>query len=136
MRIELEIKVSNQPIPESDIINLITLINDPETLTETGAVIRLPIKRIGELASIDPNTIKLILDIASLSAIGVVLKGIFDVILEWQKSRKEKIIVKVNDISLEIPASASKEEVLNLTNRLAEIACSIQSTHNAETEGR
>lgn len=122
MKTEIEIYTQDAPFADAEIKGLISSIRRLEPIESSNTKVNLPRRNLGEFASLDPNIIKLIVDVANISAIGVILKGIFDIIIEMQKNRVQRIAVKVKDVSLEIPANASQDTIKGILEQVSAIA--------------
>lgn len=87
----------------------------------TGALISLSprISPPGTFASLDPNAVQIILDLAGSSAWPVALKGVVDVVKMLNRPASN-VIVKVGDVELQLPPGTSTDDILAATERLVE----------------
>lgn len=61
------------------------------------------VSSLGQLASIDPASWSLTIQLLGTAGTVVALKGIFDILLEWTKDRRQKIFIKIGENELELP---------------------------------
>lgn len=117
---ELQIQVEGPTVSQGDVEVLLV------SLQRSGLPARLSLPtirkfgRLGELQSIEAAPWTLLVHAANAGALGVVARGVFKVILEWQKQRGEKVRIRAGKLSMEFPANASLEDLAWFIKQLEE----------------
>jgi len=136
MRTEFDIILSQPPHPNEVKVLLNSIICSQELL-EIGAKLVSPTKRMGQFPSLDSTTVKLVIDILNMGAIGLVVKSVFDLIIQWQKNRTEKISIKCKDFEIVVPKNASESDISRIVRRVSDLAKVFQeSVEREQREGR
>lgn len=126
MKIKTRIEVLGEPLQQGEVEDLFQMLKSSDELQAGEAKVYSPTQKIGTFASIDPNLLNLIINVGNVAALGIIFKGIFDIIIEWQKNRAQPINLEVGEVSLIIPPYASQDEILDLARELSIISKSLQ----------
>lgn len=120
---DILIKISsvNGPINANEIGKLVNEINKNEIFTINSVNSHVQKKKIGDFYYSDPTISNLIIPLANSALLGIIIKGLIDIFLQWQKNCSCNVEITAHGIHLVIPRNITKDELDKIVEKVEEL---------------